>query len=210
MSNQKRGARKHSEAIAENEASCRKLLRHTQVAMLDAFAFEYQKSGRLVRNRDSWGMTVERDIHFILMAADIRREETEIATLRIALAWGAKYVRILERREMALRASAGGNAGAPCQASGFVYVLRNKCLPGLVKIGMTTATPQERARQLSYSTSIPEPFELVAAFQCKNPKECEAEIHAELAAHRRPGKEFFAVSEDCAVTVCERIARGVQ
>ena len=46
--------------------------------------------------------------------------------------------------------------------SGFVYILTNECMPGLVKIGSTQQDPVERARTLS-NTSVPFPFNVAFA-----------------------------------------------
>ena len=41
---------------------------------------------------------------------------------------------------------------------GFVYVLSNASMPGLIKVGMTTKVPDGRAKELSSDTSTPTPF----------------------------------------------------
>ncbi len=86
---------------------------------------------------------------------------------------------------------------------GSVYILTNKAMPGLVKIGFTeTQTAQDRADQLyhgynnSVGTGVPMPFDIVHEEFCDNPKELEALIHQELA-ELRPNKdrEFFKFSD---------------
>ncbi|PTR17234.1 Sel1 repeat-containing protein [Nitrosospira sp. Nsp2] len=44
---------------------------------------------------------------------------------------------------------------------GYVYVLANSAMPGLVKIGKTTRNPSERATELSRATGLPTPFIVV-------------------------------------------------
>ena len=44
---------------------------------------------------------------------------------------------------------------------GYVYVLINPSMEGLVKIGMTTSTPEERVTELSSATGVPSKFILV-------------------------------------------------
>ena len=90
-------------------------------------------------------------------------------------------------------------------ATGFVYVLTNRSMPGLVKIGVTERTPEARARELSKSTSVPSPFMV----ECSIPihgdaSRIEKACHAALASKRK-GKEFFAVSIIEAKECIERI-----
>lgn len=64
----------------------------------------------------------------------------------------------------------------------------------MVKIGMTTKHPRERMRELSASTSCPQPFEMLAFFDSDCPARAEAEIHAALAQYRvNDRREFFDV-----------------
>ncbi len=42
--------------------------------------------------------------------------------------------------------------------NGYVYVLMNSSMRGLVKIGKTEREPEERAKELSASTGVPTPF----------------------------------------------------
>src|SRR5688572_6679317 len=44
---------------------------------------------------------------------------------------------------------------------GYLYVLINPSLPGLVKIGKTNRDPEQRAAELSAATGVPTPFVLV-------------------------------------------------
>ena len=41
---------------------------------------------------------------------------------------------------------------------GWVYVLTNPAMPGLVKIGLTSRNPQVRAAELTQATGVPAPF----------------------------------------------------
>lgn len=80
---------------------------------------------------------------------------------------------------------------------GFVYVLRNRHMPGLFKIGFTTAHPKARIAQLSRATACPEPFQLIAYVGCENPKAVEGEIHEALSQFRvNDAREFFAVTPE--------------
>ncbi len=75
---------------------------------------------------------------------------------------------------------------------GYVYVLKNECMPGLIKIGKTDNL-QERMRTL-YNSSVPVAFE--ALYVCKV-KLCEmgkiekALHNAFSPARKNPKREFF-------------------
>ena len=74
----------------------------------------------------------------------------------------------------------------------WVYVLSNPSMPGYLKIGFTSLTPEERATQLSKTTSLPLPFKVEWAFHCYNGEQLEKEVHRHLESSRIMGnREFF-------------------
>jgi hypothetical protein len=86
----------------------------------------------------------------------------------------------------AIASAAGG------RVFGFCYIAWNPCFRKLYKLGATTRQPIHRIQELS-RTSVPEPFQLVAAFPCWQPFQVEKRIHAQFAASRKYGRrnEFF-------------------
>ena len=88
---------------------------------------------------------------------------------------------------------------------GFVYVMTNELMPGIVKIGETSWLPEDRATGL-YTTGVPQPFDVVYRGATSWPKAVELTAHESLKAHRikekgqkRPRREFFRVSVDEAI-----------
>lgn len=80
---------------------------------------------------------------------------------------------------------------------GFVYVLRNECMPGIYKIGMTTRPPSQRRDELSAATSAPMPFEIVCFGEVLDPAFVESLMHEAFAEYRvSGGREFFALPGD--------------
>ena len=80
---------------------------------------------------------------------------------------------------------------------GSVYILINRGMPNLVKIGYTERTAKDRANELYEKiTGVPMPFNVAHEEICENPKELETLIHEELN-ELRPNKyrEFFEFSE---------------
>ncbi|MGI2030406.1 GIY-YIG nuclease family protein [Endozoicomonas acroporae] len=73
--------------------------------------------------------------------------------------------------------------------SGYVYILSNPSMYGLLKIGYTTRTPQERVRDLN-STGVPCPFVIEYYDFFDDAYVVEGEIHTKLKKHHY-GKEFF-------------------
>ena len=79
-------------------------------------------------------------------------------------------------------------------AAGFIYVMTNEAMPGLVKIGKTTKLPTERAREL-YTTGVPNEFEVKFAILVDDIDEWEKEIHKLLDEFRvSESREFFSGS----------------
>jgi chaperonin GroEL (HSP60 family) len=84
--------------------------------------------------------------------------------------------------------------------SGYIYFLSNIAFPGLIKIGHTTTSVQERLSQLN-STGVPAPFNVVASFMVDNPVHLEKQIHKKLDKYRyNKNREFFEVSTKTALT----------
>ena len=77
----------------------------------------------------------------------------------------------------------------------WVYIFSNKTMPNLLKIGVTSKTPEERAEQLSRGTGVPVKFTVEYAFKCFNGMALESEIHKYLHSYRVSNdREFFQIS----------------
>ena len=84
-----------------------------------------------------------------------------------------------------------------------IYVLTNKALPGLVKVGMTTMTANERARTLAASAAVPSSFQVACSYEFpegisyRDLLEVERKAHEILSAYRySDSKEFFTCTTD--------------
>lgn len=86
---------------------------------------------------------------------------------------------------------------------GIVYVITNPEMPGLVKIGMTDRTIEQRLRDLD-STGVPVPFECVAAWEFENAIEAESVLHRAFDDRRvRRSREFFRVEPHQPIAILE-------
>ena len=86
---------------------------------------------------------------------------------------------------------------------GWVYVLSNKAMPGLVKIGFSTKDPSLRAEELN-GTSLPHPFTLEYDVLVINPYELEQKIHDHIGEFRE-AKEFFKLTVSDAVAAVRKV-----
>jgi hypothetical protein len=100
-----------------------------------------------------------------------------------------------------LRQSVDGKKGDQ-----YVYILVNPSMPEMLKIGYTKNDPEERAVQLSKSTGVPMPFDVVYSYSCFNGERIEKEVHKQLKQKRVRGeREFFYVSLDEAKQVIKKV-----
>jgi hypothetical protein len=90
---------------------------------------------------------------------------------------------------------------------GFVYILSNEAMPGLLKIGYTTKDVDRRVSELSHATGIPEPFKIEAYFLTNDPRNHEKLIHDELSNYRHSNKEFFKIDFGQASKCMENIIK---
>ena len=78
------------------------------------------------------------------------------------------------------------------EAEGWVYVLTNEAMPGLVKIGFSLKDPTLRAEDLSKETGIPMPFVVAYKALVVSPREVEHLVHLDLKRDRvNNQREFF-------------------
>jgi hypothetical protein len=82
---------------------------------------------------------------------------------------------------------------------GYLYVMSNDSMPGILKIGMTERTPDLRLKEANSSTWVPIPYKIEFAKKLLEPKKKECTLHklltqySERVNHRR---EFFRISLD--------------
>ena len=91
-------------------------------------------------------------------------------------------------------------------AEGYIYILLNRAFQDdHYKNGMTTKTPEERARELSSATGIPRDFEVLYEQRVTDCEHAERLLHRRLCQYRSTGKEFFQMPLKAAV---KALARG--
>lgn len=93
---------------------------------------------------------------------------------------------------------------------GYVYVLSNPAMPGLLKIGFTQhSDTKRRALELSKNTAVPLHFVVEFEQLLENPVQYERLIHARLSQYRlSPDKEFFRIDLDTAERIIRKIVFG--
>ena len=93
--------------------------------------------------------------------------------------------------------------------SGYVYILTNKCLKGLVKIGKTSRSVDVRSKDL-YNTAVPVPYEEYASLRTSKYAEVEELVHRILTKLTRKrvneNREFFRIKPDEALEILRDVA----
>ena len=80
--------------------------------------------------------------------------------------------------------------------NGYLYILLNPSMPDLVKIGKTTRSPEERAKELSATTGVPSSFIVVYYSEFENCSDAEKYVHDFLEAlgyRLSKNREFFEI-----------------
>ena len=95
---------------------------------------------------------------------------------------------------------------------GCVYILKNPAMPDLIKIGYTTRTAEDRAKELYESKlGVPTPFVVVHINDCEEPQKLETTVHERLANHRvNKNREFFRCSAADAYQVIKDLHKKSQ
>lgn len=91
----------------------------------------------------------------------------------------------------------------------WVYVLVNKSMPGICKIGMTTTSVFQRVKEINSATGVITPWIPVYRWECINSLVLEQAVHLELErlGYRvNPNREGFEVPSEVAIECIERLA----
>lgn len=93
---------------------------------------------------------------------------------------------------------------------GYVYVMANPSMDGLLKIGMTSRDPSLRANEVSSSTGVPHKFVVIHSVWALNCRVAEEAIHQELESYRySPNREFFCLPVKDAINTVDRIVDDI-
>jgi hypothetical protein len=88
----------------------------------------------------------------------------------------------------------------------IVYILTNEAMPGLIKIGLTNSSAEQRILTLD-NTSVPLPFECYYAARVSDSAKIERALHVGLGDHRvRNNREFFRIDPYRAKAILEVLA----
>jgi hypothetical protein len=92
----------------------------------------------------------------------------------------------------------------------WVYVLVNKGVPGICKIGMTTTSVRQRVHEINSATGVITPWIPVYKYECINSLTLEQAVHLELQklGYRvNPRREGFEIPSNEAIKVIERLGK---
>jgi len=88
----------------------------------------------------------------------------------------------------------------------WIYVLVNKSMPGMCKIGFTTTSIPQRVKEINRSTGVPTPWFPVFSFKCVGARYLEAEIHQKLEQYRvADNREMFQIDSLAAQATVEEL-----
>lgn len=94
----------------------------------------------------------------------------------------------------------------------YVYVLVNKSVPGICKIGMTTTSVAQRTKEINSATGVITPWYCVYSYKCLNSALLEKEVHKKLedmGFRVNQKREGFSVDSDTAKLVIEQVAESI-
>ena len=88
---------------------------------------------------------------------------------------------------------------------GWVYILTNPAIKGLIKIGYSTRDPVIRAHEMK-TTGVPHEFILQYDVLLYNPRKFEKEIHRKLESFNEK-KEWFGCTKEFAISTIQKITK---
>lgn len=86
--------------------------------------------------------------------------------------------------------------------AGYIYLLTNPSMDGLVKLGKTKRLPKDRAKELSGPTGVPTPYKVIFEAYVSDHTKAERYVHDRLKSKRVPtNKEFFKITPTEAIRI---------
>lgn len=89
---------------------------------------------------------------------------------------------------------------------GWVYIISNKSMPGLIKVGCSSKDPELRAEDLG-GTGSPHPYKVEYEMLIEQPEKIERLAHKALSQYHE-GKEWFRCTVEEGIAAIQRIAGG--
>jgi T5orf172 domain len=93
---------------------------------------------------------------------------------------------------------------------GYVYILTNRHMRGLVKIGKTVNDPEDRAKQVTGEWNAPADFDVEHSEIFEDCDQVEKHLHSIFAHARTTRGEFFQIPLQTAIDTLELIKRAEQ
>ena len=90
--------------------------------------------------------------------------------------------------------------------NGWVYVVTNPSLPGLVKVGYTTRQDVNKRLREFDQAGLPYPYEKAYALWVAEPRQLEQRVHQHLTVWRE-NKEWFRCSVELARATIDQLAQ---
>lgn len=90
----------------------------------------------------------------------------------------------------------------------WVYILVNKSIPGICKIGMTTTTVGQRVKEINQATGVITPWFSVFKYKCINSRILEKAVHQhleDLGYRVNPKREGFEIPSSMAIDIIKEL-----
>jgi hypothetical protein len=130
----------------------------------------------------------------------ILKELKEMGTFQLPGEGNSLQAILIERAEQILGPVAISNVSVFAEtnypAAGYIYLLVNPSMEGLVKIGKTVRDPRDRAKELGATTGVPTPFIPIFQAYVSDCSEAERYVHSCLDQRNcrvSGNREFFRV-----------------
>ncbi|QYJ74872.1 GIY-YIG nuclease family protein [Shewanella sp. FJAT-52076] len=95
----------------------------------------------------------------------------------------------------------------PKNGNGFVYAIKNRINPNIIKIGMTTISVLKRMNEIKLAGAYPYDFECIAFIEVDKSYQSEQHIHKKLDKFRLEKSEWFSIADEQAIEALASLER---